>query len=831
MSRHIDHKPGSLMDHFHRDRQAGLHDSAEAHLERALHTPEYRSEALIWKAIEALQQNKPQSAFVHLSNAATALPDRTDVLALVARSIQLQRQPQLAHRYIKTVWRDAPLDLTLRMALWNSRSQCETPDQLRQSILKHLPEVDDPRELKLLLGLLSAQAAAPETIGVVYHDAEQGMLTGWALNLHAPDAIVHLTMLCDGTEHPVLADAPCPLLTGMGLPDTHGAICVTVAPGAQALHLRTTNGSHLLGSPISILPAFKPPSSVLDNDATQQPVDVLVPVYEGLEETLECLHSVLHHRHHNRTEHRLVVLDDATPNAALREALEAMAQAGNIHYVRQPTNLGFIRNTNRGMALSPNRDVVWLNADTRVHGNWLDRLREAAYQTDDIASVTPFTNNGELMSFPASRISHDMPSAEVQAEIDQLAAQISEGAVEIETGCGFCLYIKRSALDNVGYLDEVQLLRGYGEETDWCLRARSLGWRHMGAPNIFVAHQGGISFGDEKPLRVAHNNAILRRRYPDAEARYKTFCLRDPLRPTRQALQHARLKHLGTWMTEATERSYLILTANRSHPAPLSLSWHNQAKGCVATLKAQFPPMPLSVDYALPMDSIQLLTDLKSLPISGLTYEHLTNCPMPLLALAEQLQQPYRIHCHDDVMLRDRQRWLEFARHATAIELPWASLSEAYAIALPGSALQVPTARTALPKARSKPEVLLIADDLRDAKVAQRWMGLARLLKRKKSPLRLLILEDSPWLAQLQATGVVLPLPVLPGLSQVESLSLAGCQSALSLDLAPGSAWPAAHQAAQNNLTLYAEKSSPASEAGALPINHLPMPRSWAMHV
>ncbi|EPN68250.1 glycosyl transferase family protein, partial [Pseudomonas syringae pv. actinidiae ICMP 19096] len=90
---------------------------------------------------------------------------------------------------------------------------------------------------------------------------------------------------------------------------------------------------------------------------------------------------------------------------------------------------------------------------------------------------------------------------------------------------------KRKALDSVGYLDEVELLRGYGEETDWCLRARGLGWRHVGAPNVFVAHQGGISFGAEKALRVAHNNAILKRRYPDASSRYENFCLRDPIRP------------------------------------------------------------------------------------------------------------------------------------------------------------------------------------------------------------------------------------------------------------------------------------------------------------
>lgn len=181
------------------------------------------------------------------------------------------------------------------------------------------------------------------------------------------------------------------------------------------------------------------------------------------------------------------------------------------------------------------------------------------------------------MSFPESRFSHPMPSAREQARLDDQARLTDSPAMEIETGCGFCLYIKRKALDSVGYLDEVELLRGYGEETDWCLRARGLGWRHVGAPNVFVAHQGGISFGAEKALRVAHNNAILKRRYPDASSRYENFCLRDPIRPARQALQRARLAQLAEQLTTSQLKQLHIGTSTASQ-APLSLTWRNKGQ-------------------------------------------------------------------------------------------------------------------------------------------------------------------------------------------------------------------------------------------------------------
>jgi GT2 family glycosyltransferase len=527
------------MDIFHRHREAQEFELADAMLELALQTPEYRPEALIWKGIDALP-NDPQLAFIYLSNAAHALPDRPDVHSLVGRSMLAQGQPELATRYLSAVWQKLPNDPSVRMILWQARSQSASPAELRRMILAHLPDITAPNELNFVLKILAAQTDTPGTVGVVRYLAEEKEIRGWAVDLRNVHAPVALELEANANTLSVLANVAHPLLTAAGLPATHGGIRIKVPNPTLAVTVRFATGLPLLGSPVSAMPTFVPPPPLADV-GKHQPIDVLIPIYDGLEETLECINSAIAARKLNRTPHRLVVLDDATPVAALRKALRVLANKGKITLVQQPVNLGFIRTMNRAMALSPRQDVIWLNADTRVHGNWLDRLRDTAYSADDIASVTPFTNNGELMSFPISRVSSPMPTAEEQADLDQMASDIGSPAVELETGCGFCLYIKRAALDAVGYLDEVHLSRGYGEETDWCLRARRSGWRHMGATHVFVAHKGGVSFGEEKRNRVAYNNAILRKRFPTAESDYELFCQRDPLRIARKALQSIRL--------------------------------------------------------------------------------------------------------------------------------------------------------------------------------------------------------------------------------------------------------------------------------------------------
>lgn len=852
------------MGMFHRHRLANEQSLAAAALERAMQTAEYRPEALVWKGIAALPQT-PDLAFIYFANAAQALPDRADIHALVGRSLLAQGHFELATRYLTTAWKTQPNDLALRMTLWQARSQSETPAELRRIILAHLPEIHTAQELTLVLKLLAAQTDAPGRIGVVRYIPEQRVIQGWAIDLHNLQTPVALRLDANGVSVDTHASAPHPLLSAAGLPTTHGGLRVNVPNPTAAVHLRFADGTPLLGSPVFAMPAFvPPPASGVGGE--KHPVDVLIPVYAGLDETLECIHSALEARKLNRTAHSVVVVEDATPLPALAKALRVLASKGKITLVNNAVNLGFIRSMNRAMALSPNKDVVWLNADTRVHGNWLDRLRKVAYSDISVASVTPFTNNGELMSFPQSRVSHPMPSATEQAQLDDLARQTDSPPVEIETGCGFCLYIKRSALDQVGYLDEVHLARGYGEETDWCLRARSLGWRHMGAANVFVAHQGGISFGAEKTLRVAHNNAILRKRYPEASARYNAFCLRDPIKPARQALQQARLAKLAilssaareaywptqdvadrveagsaelsssvelpsTRNTESAKRNRTLHIHNGSHShAAFNLAWRHEHHRTWATLHAQLQPLPLSLDFELPGEYDQLVGALRLLPLTHIVYEQLIRCPVALCDLPAILDTAYTVVCRDDRLLSqdDDYDWQHFATVANSVQLPWQALHDGYAQALPEATIIYPThiKRPCVPEIA--PSVLLIGDNLSDPLVAQRWLTLARRIKREQWPLVLLCRCDTPWLTALQATGAVQRLPMLQGFNLRDCARAAGCGGVLSLDNAPGAAWPAAKLADELDAPLIASPSPQATEASASPTTSLTFSLSQA---
>jgi GT2 family glycosyltransferase len=313
----------------------------------------------------------------------------------------------------------------------------------------------------------------------------------------------------------------------------------------------------LPGSPLAF---YAPPTIRADAAAAGQdagrPVAIVVPVYRELALVRACLDSVRASLALNRRTARIVVVDDASPEPAVSRWLDTQAALGHITLLRNPCNLGFIETVNRGMRALPDHDVLLLNADTQVHGDWIDRLATALYAAPDVASVTPWTNNGEISSFPLMRQAAPAPDARELALLDAAAAELRAAPgghdVELPSCCGFTMLIRRTVLDAVGMLDGSALVRGYGEEVDWCMRARAAGWRHLQATGVFVGHAGTVSFRAEKTLRVAQNRSVVVARYPDYYPEFTGFARTDPLGAARSALHAAvAASRAAGWLKKA----------------------------------------------------------------------------------------------------------------------------------------------------------------------------------------------------------------------------------------------------------------------------------------
>jgi GT2 family glycosyltransferase len=277
-------------------------------------------------------------------------------------------------------------------------------------------------------------------------------------------------------------------------------------------------------------------------DPASGPVSIVIPAYGAAQALGRCLDSVLAHTDLGR--HRLLVVADGPQPEAVESQLTALVGQPNTVVLCQLERRGFVAAANRGMAATA-RDVILLNSDTRVTAGWVEKLAAAAHSAPRIASATPWTNSGTICSLPRWLEHNALPADWGETRFNRLVEDVSLRAYPaLPTGVGFCLYLKRQALDSVGGFAELAFGLGYGEENDWCARASKAGWTHVLDDATFIFHEGQASFGASTESRVRQAHRAIRRRHPEFLPAVSRFLTSDPLRPLRErvlaALRPAR---------------------------------------------------------------------------------------------------------------------------------------------------------------------------------------------------------------------------------------------------------------------------------------------------
>lgn len=616
----------TMFSHFHQYIEACLQQgdvqAAKTSLFGALAQPELKQDAQLWLGVVGLTAQQPWLARAALASLAVASKDPA-TFALLSQIMPTPDGQLAAH---EEAYYLAPHELPQLSRLASTLLKQQQVEPLQKLLARHAHDLRHPKTVTSLAPALIK--AFGSIVGNLWWHNNQ--LCGWCLTEQTHQAPkLHLNV---GTTQRSIILKRYQVLEGAAGTTMHAWWFTLTLDnvGDSPVNAQVAHAGKLvslLGSPAQRTVSTTSP---LDKKTHKQsatlaaPITVLVPVYEGYQETLACLHSVVESRAQNQAPFELMIINDASPHQALVEALETFAQQHAATLLHQPTNQGFINTVNRGLTHSVGQDVILLNADTLVHGDWVDRLQASAYQHANTASVTPLTNNGELMSLlgpcnPTEALTLDQLSA-----LDNAAASanndLDKASVAINTGCGFCLYLRHDALAELGGLDPT-LTRGYGEESDWCYRAEANHWQHRGALNVVVAHQGGVSFGSEKRLRVKQNLAIIEKRYPHSSRAFDACLQQDPMREGRERV----LRH---WLYH---QSLATLWPN-TPPQTISV-WPSQAhalraaqqQGCAMALVGQTLtlrgecPHPWQLNYRLPSERQQCRKDISALGLTALT--------------------------------------------------------------------------------------------------------------------------------------------------------------------------------------------------------------------
>jgi GT2 family glycosyltransferase len=170
---------------------------------------------------------------------------------------------------------------------------------------------------------------------------------------------------------------------------------------------------------------------------------VIIPIFNALDELETCLSSVARTIPKNT---QVLVIDDASTDVGVQPLLSSWVDEDKFKrsLLTNKKNLGFVATANRGMRLAKT-DVVLLNTDTEVTVGWLECLKNCLDSDPSIATATPWSNNGEIVSIPEF-CGANSPPDDADAVAAVIASCGSATYPDMPTAVGFCMAISLELL-------------------------------------------------------------------------------------------------------------------------------------------------------------------------------------------------------------------------------------------------------------------------------------------------------------------------------------------------------------------------------------------------
>ncbi len=174
-------------------------------------------------------------------------------------------------------------------------------------------------------------------------------------------------------------------------------------------------------------------------------------------------------------------------------------QFPSVTVIENGRNLGFARANNVALRQASGRYWLLLNSDTVVKKGALEGLQRTMEQDSNIgvAGLQLLNEDGSLQNSVSNA-----PTLLTELGNKRLLRllwpsrypgkeQHYRKPLQVESVIGACLMVRREAAKEVGLLDEDYFF--FLEETDWCVRMRTAGWRVVHDPRFTIYHLQGKS--------------------------------------------------------------------------------------------------------------------------------------------------------------------------------------------------------------------------------------------------------------------------------------------------------------------------------------------------
>jgi len=207
----------------------------------------------------------------------------------------------------------------------------------------------------------------------------------------------------------------------------------------------------------------------------------------------------------------VVVVDNGSTDGSQQMLREKFPQ---VKIIQNDHNVGLGKASNQGIEATSGRHVLLLNNDTIVNGPSLDSMVRFLDDNSNTGAV-----GGKLLNPDGSVQScyNDFPSLKeeflIATRLGELFWEGYPGKIKgdeimsVSWMGSACLMLRRSALDEVGLLDEEYFI--YGDEADLQYRLKKSGWDLFYLPEATTIHYGGKSMNRWGRRKMVYRGHLL----------------------------------------------------------------------------------------------------------------------------------------------------------------------------------------------------------------------------------------------------------------------------------------------------------------------------------
>lgn len=269
-------------------------------------------------------------------------------------------------------------------------------------------------------------------------------------------------------------------------PAQPGSYALEIVPVHEGIAWFDKKGSAGLRVPVRVEASPRlPQSSVV--------CSIIVPVFNRAAFTRACLRAIEKSVVADQLSYEVIVVDNGSVDETAEVLRSWTDSHANVRVVPMGQNLGFAQACNEGAKWARGRYVVFLNNDTLPTPGWLQKMVRFAENDTQVGIV------GSKLLYPDGKIQH----LGVVFDQDKNPRHIYRGfprnippaevSREYQAVTGACLLIRRDLYERVGGMDESY--QNSFEDTDLCLKVRSLGYRVWLCADSVVYHFEGRSEG------------------------------------------------------------------------------------------------------------------------------------------------------------------------------------------------------------------------------------------------------------------------------------------------------------------------------------------------